>query len=113
MNWQDFIAGKISVYCGDRSGAEQFLDECDAHGLSTVVQRANLRKFTNFFAYRCADMSLMLYVCDYESEWSGQLGCGSVTEVVRYSDIQSESVRIDTLDGFLSNGYLEGRINYV
>lgn len=101
MNWQDFIAGKISVYCGDRSGAEQFLDECDAHGISTEVQRANFRKFTNFFAYRCVDMSLMLYVCDYESEWRGQLGYGSVTEVLRYSDIQSEIVRIDTLDGFL------------
>ena len=101
MNWEDFFAGKISVYCGDRTGAEQFLDECDVHGISTKVQRANLRKFTHFFAYRCADMSLMLYVCDYESEWNGQLGCGNVTEALRYADIQSKSVQIDTLDGLL------------
>lgn len=44
---------------------------------------------------------LVLYPCDNEGEWNGQLGCGSVTKVLRYADIQSKSVQIDTLDGLL------------
>lgn len=101
MNWEDFFAGKISVYCGDRTGAEQFLNECDAHGISTVNQRKHLHRFTAFFAYRWNGTSLIVYTCDNEGEWNGQLGCGSVTEVLRYADIQSKSVQIDTLDGLL------------
>lgn len=101
MNWEDFLVGKISVYCGDRTGAGQFLDECDAHGIPTKVQRINLGAFPTFFAYRWDGTSLMLYPCDDESEWNGQLGCGNVTEVLRYSDIQNKSVQLDTLDGLL------------
>ena len=101
MNWEDFLAGKISVYCGDRTGAEQFLNECDAHGISTEVQRSNLDSFSTFFAYRWNGTSLMLYLCDNESEWNGQLGYGNVTKVLRYADIQSRSVQIDTLDDLL------------
>ena len=45
MNWEDFFAGKISVYCGDRTGAEQFFDECDAHGIPTLDQRRKLKRY--------------------------------------------------------------------
>ena len=56
---------------------------------------------SEFFAYRWDGTSLTPYTCDDEGEWNGQLGCGNVTEVLRYADIQSKSVQIDTLDGLL------------
>ena len=101
MNWEDFFAGKISVYCGGPTGAEQFLDECDAHGIPTRDQRRKLRGYgTSHFAYRYNGKILVVFSCS-EDSWNGQLGCGSVTEVLRYADIQSKSVQIDTLDGLL------------
>lgn len=100
MNWEDFLAGKISVYCGDRTGAEQFLNECDAHGISTAAQRRNLQCYTRQFAYRYNGRFLVVCTCD-ESEWNCQLYIENVTEVLRYADIQSRSVQIDTLDGLL------------
>ena len=100
MNWEDFFAGKISVYCGDRTGAEQFLNECDAQGIPTASQRRNLQRHTSHFAYRYNGQSLMVFLCS-EDSWNGQLCCGNVTKVLRYADIQSRSVQIDTLDDLL------------
>lgn len=101
MNWEDFLAGKISVYCGDRTGAEQFLNECDAQGIPTLDQRRKLKRYgTSHFAYRYNGKILVVFSCS-EDSWDGQLGCGNVTEVLRYADIQSKSVQIDTLDGLL------------
>lgn len=60
-----------------------------------------LRQEQKHLAYRWNGTSLIVYTCDNEGEWNGQLGCGSVTEVLRYADIQSKSVQIDTLDGLL------------
>lgn len=101
MNWEDFIAGRISVYCGGRSGAERFLNECDEHCIKTFQQRKNLDKYPGYYAYRFNGDELILYPCDDESEWDGQLGIANVTEVLRYSEIQNAAVQIGTLDELL------------
>lgn len=101
MNWEDFLAGKISVYCGNCTGAEQFLNECDAHGIPTLDQRGNLKRYrTRHIAYRYNGRILVVCPCN-EDSWNCQLFVGNVTEVLRYADIQSRSVQIDTLDGLL------------
>ena len=100
MTWKDFLAGKISVYCGDRTGAEQFLNECDAHGISTASQRSNLQRYTRHFAYRYNGRNLVVCPCG-ESDWTCQLYIENVTKVLRYADIRSESIQLDTLDGLL------------
>lgn len=99
MNWDRFIDGRISVYCRDRSEANQFLDECEAHGLQVEFQRERSERYT-MFAYRCDNGRLMLYPCEDENEWNGQLGFGNVTEALRYSEIHSK-VKINTLDELL------------
>lgn len=101
MNWEDFLAGKISVYCGGPTEAVRFLNDCDMHGIPTEHQRGLLCKYANLHAYRWDGNMLVLYPCDNEGEWNGQLGRGNVTEVLRYADIQSKSIQIDTLDGLL------------
>ena len=42
-----------------------------------------LRQEQKHLAYRWNGTSLIVYTCDNEGEWNGQLGCGSVTEVLR------------------------------
>ena len=101
MNWEDFIAGRLSIYCAGRSAAERFLDECDEHYIMTFSQRKNLDKYPGFYAYRFDEGKLILCPCGDESEWDCQLGIDNVTEVLRYSEIQNAAVQIGTLDELL------------
>lgn len=91
INWDDFMRGKLAIFCGNNTEAQSFLDMCEERGLVTRTHRLLLDDAECYsFRWDVDEHSIMGVALDNEDDWLWHLANGYVTYVSMFSDLVDE-----------------------
>lgn len=109
MDWEDFMNGKLAIYCASETEALELLDILDAQGLDTAHQRELLRgtddddETCHSYRWDVGERKLFTASLEQGDSWQWHEEQGLVDFVYRFSEIAGTfaAPSITTLDGLL------------
>jgi len=110
INWDDFMRGKLAIFCTSKTEALQLLDIFDLRGLNTALQRKLLggpdANSGWRYSYRWDVGENQLYSVDVDEgdSWQWHKDNGFVSRVCKFAEIKDEEslvIDVQTIDDML------------
>lgn len=105
INWDDFMQGKLAIFCENFAEAQSFLDMCEEFGLDGELQRSFLDDAKcHSYRWDVEEKAIISVNLDNEDDWLWHLAHGYVTRVLQFADLEDELLPvpdIQTIDDML------------